>query len=128
MLPRPRTLIERGALWNCGVFTFKLGYILNILRALLGTTDFPLVSTRYHELPKKSFDYEVVENASSVADSAVHEGPVIEIKPGLKHSVRALTEMRIIEVQLGDLLIEEDIERFGYYWSESDRPSEEEKS
>lgn len=275
-----RELIERGALWNCGVFAFKLGYVLDILRELLGTTDFPLVSTRYRELPKMSFDYEVVESASSVAvspyagtwkdlgtwntlteemgeqcagrvvldegscrdthvvnetglplvvsgiersvvvatydgilvcskensvqvkslvsqaaaprpmyekrqwgeyrvldssvypngrkaltkellvekdrqfsyqchqsrsevwtvtagmgrvvldgvESAVCEGSVVEIKPGLKHTVRALTEMRIIEVQLGDLLIEEDIERFGYYWSESDRPSEEEKS
>ncbi len=48
----------------------------------------------------------------------VSEGSVVSIKPSQMHSVRALEELRIIEVQLGGLLEEEDIERFGCFWSE----------
>lgn len=49
--------------------------------------------------------------------SGVDAGSVILIAPGLMHAVRACTEMRVIEVQMGDFLVEEDIERFGNWWS-----------
>lgn len=48
----------------------------------------------------------------------VELGSVIDIKPLQKHAVRSLDELHIIEVQLGDSLVEEDIERFGYYWED----------
>ncbi len=47
-------LLEEGAYWNGGVFAFRLGYIMNIV-------------SRYSQLPKISFDYEVVEKAESVS-------------------------------------------------------------
>lgn len=60
-------LIASGALWNCGVFAFKLGYLLDVLGRYLDVANFEDVARRYAELPKASFDYEVVERASSVA-------------------------------------------------------------
>ncbi|MEO2483297.1 phosphomannose isomerase type II C-terminal cupin domain, partial [Eggerthella lenta] len=47
---------------------------------------------------------------------AVGPGSVVEVAPGRMHAARALSELRIVEVQLGDALVEEDIERFGSWW------------
>jgi mannose-1-phosphate guanylyltransferase len=46
----------------------------------------------------------------------VTRGDVINIKKGVRHAVRATTDLRFIEVQAGDMLIEEDIERFEWQW------------
>jgi mannose-1-phosphate guanylyltransferase len=46
----------------------------------------------------------------------VMRGDVINIKRGTKHAVKAITDLRIIEVQSGDTLIEEDILRFDWSW------------
>ena len=54
--------------------------------------------------------------------SCVGVGSVAKIPPGRMHAVRAFTELRIIEVQLGDVLVEEDIVRFGYYWNSIEGP------
>lgn len=48
--------IGEGALWNAGVFAFKLGYV----RAMLPT---PMI---FSEMPKISFDYQVVEQAKRI--------------------------------------------------------------
>lgn len=61
-----RSLIERGALWNCGVFAFRLGYLTAISNGYLKVESFEEFRSRYAELPKNSFDYEVVERAESV--------------------------------------------------------------
>ena len=59
-------LIADGALWNGGVFAFKLGYMLDIVAKYAGDTDFDHLCAGYDMLPKISFDYEVVEKARSV--------------------------------------------------------------
>ena len=64
---RARQLLEEGALWNGGVFAFRLGYMTDLLEKRLGTASFSEVYRRYGELPKISFDYEVAEKARSVA-------------------------------------------------------------
>jgi mannose-1-phosphate guanylyltransferase len=46
----------------------------------------------------------------------VSRGDVINIKKGTKHAVKAIEDLRIIEVQSGDNLIEEDIIRFDWSW------------
>jgi mannose-1-phosphate guanylyltransferase len=46
----------------------------------------------------------------------VSRGDVINIKKGTKHAVKAITDLRFIEVQSGDNLIEEDILRFDWTW------------
>ena len=59
-------LINNGALWNCGVFSFRLKYILDILKRLNLPIDYEQLYLRYNELPKISFDYQVVEKASNI--------------------------------------------------------------
>lgn len=46
----------------------------------------------------------------------VKMGDVIEIPANVKHALRAFKDIYAIEVQLGDLLVEEDTERLGNYW------------
>ena len=60
-------LLAEGALWNGGVFAFRLGYIMQILEKYVNAPSFTEVRARYQEFPKISFDYEVAERASSVA-------------------------------------------------------------
>lgn len=59
--------IEQGGLWNCGVFAFRLGYLEALRRSYLDVNSFEEMVSRYGELPKISFDYEVVEKAEKVA-------------------------------------------------------------
>ena len=62
-----RELLAGEACWNGGVFVFKLGYILDIAKNYLDNLSFDVIKEGYHKLPKNSFDYEVVEKASSVS-------------------------------------------------------------
>ena len=59
--------IAQGALWNSGVFAFKLGYALDKARELLNYTDYEDLFNRYEELTKISFDYAVVEKEKNIA-------------------------------------------------------------
>jgi len=59
-------LIKQDALWNCGVFAFKLSYILSILEAKGLPTDYRELHKHYSLLPNNSFDYEVVEKTKSI--------------------------------------------------------------
>ncbi|EJX11024.1 mannose-1-phosphate guanylyltransferase/mannose-6-phosphate isomerase [gut metagenome] len=60
-------LLAQGALWNGGVFAFRLGYMMKLLRRYVQTDSFEETRARYAEFPKISFDYEVAEKATSVA-------------------------------------------------------------
>lgn len=60
-------LIKEHAMWNGGVFAFRLGYLKEVVGKYITTNTFEDMVTRYAELPKISFDYEVVEKAKSVA-------------------------------------------------------------
>lgn len=60
-------LITAGALWNCGVFAFKLSYMLWLIAQYSQATTYESLRDGYKDLPKNSFDYEVVEKATSVA-------------------------------------------------------------
>ena len=62
-----RELLKQNAFWNGGVFAFRLGYIMNIVRQYLKTETFLETRNRYAEFPKISFDYEVAEKSESVA-------------------------------------------------------------
>lgn len=59
-------LISDGALWNGGVFAFKLGYITSLARGYYKSNSFAEVREHYSDFPKISFDYEVAEKALSV--------------------------------------------------------------
>lgn len=58
--------IALGALWNGGVFAFKLSYVLNIATDLFGTDDYDILFRKYDTLQKISFDYAVVEKEKSI--------------------------------------------------------------
>ena len=58
--------INEGALWNGGVFAYKLSYVLSKSKELLGTSDYDELFTNYSELKKISFDYAVVEAETSI--------------------------------------------------------------
>ncbi|MDF2926668.1 MAG: mannose-phosphate guanylyltransferase [Paenibacillaceae bacterium] len=60
-------LMEHNALWNCGVFAFKLGYLIRILEQRGLPVQYEELLLQYHSLPKISFDYEVVEQAERIA-------------------------------------------------------------
>ena len=53
--------IDQGALWNGGVFAYKLKYVLDKAHELIDFTDYHDLFARYDTLRKISFDYAVVE-------------------------------------------------------------------
>ncbi|WP_342438561.1 sugar phosphate nucleotidyltransferase [Paenibacillus sp. FSL L8-0436] len=61
-----KNLIAQGALWNCGVFAFRLGYLIDILSGQGLPVNYEELSEQYDQLPKISFDYEVVEKAAHI--------------------------------------------------------------
>lgn len=54
--------ISQGALWNGGVFAFKLDYVLKRAHELIDFTDYEDLYRKYDSLKKISFDYAVVEH------------------------------------------------------------------
>lgn len=65
--PAAAKLIEQGALWNCGVFGFKLKFLVDVLAEYCDKTTFDEIRGAFTSLPKNSFDYEVVEKADSIS-------------------------------------------------------------
>lgn len=63
---KAKEYIEAGALWNGGVFAYKLSYVLDKAKELLGTSDYAELFSDYENLKKISFDYAVVENEKSI--------------------------------------------------------------
>ena len=54
--------ISQGALWNGGVFAFKLDYVLKRAHELIDFTDYEDLYRKYDSLKKISVDYAVVEH------------------------------------------------------------------
>lgn len=54
--------IQKGALWNGGVFAFKLGYIIDKAHELINFIDYQDLYNKYEFLEKISFDYAVLES------------------------------------------------------------------
>lgn len=58
--------IDEGALWNGGVFAFKLSYLLNKTFELCGTNNYQELYDNYQSLNKISFDYAVAEHENDI--------------------------------------------------------------
>lgn len=58
--------IEQGALWNGGVFAYKLKYVLDRAHELIDFTDYNDLFAKYDTLTKISFDYAVVEKENKI--------------------------------------------------------------
>ena len=61
-----REYISKGALWNGGVFAFRLGYVLERAHALIDFEDYQDLFQKYETLKKISFDYAVVEHEPQI--------------------------------------------------------------
>lgn len=67
---RARELLAQGALWNTGVFAFRLGFLVDLMQKYFEPSNVQTVegfTAAFDKLPKKSFDREVLENNSNLA-------------------------------------------------------------
>lgn len=58
--------IQKGALWNGGVFAFQLQFVLDKAHELMDFTDYHDLFARYDTLRSISFDYAVVEKEEKI--------------------------------------------------------------
>ena len=58
--------IAQGALWNGGVFAYKLKYVMERAHELIDFTDYQDLYEKYETLTKISFDYAVVEHEKKI--------------------------------------------------------------
>lgn len=58
--------IRQGALWNGGVFAYRLKYVLDKAHELIDFTDYQDLFSKYETLTKISFDYAVVEKEENI--------------------------------------------------------------
>ncbi len=58
--------ISQGALWNGGVFAFKLSYMLNCAHELIDFQNYQDLFLKYDSLKKISFDYAVAEKEPNI--------------------------------------------------------------
>lgn len=59
-------LLAQNALWNCGVFAFKLDSIISLLDKKGLPVQYDQLVKQYIDMPKISFDYEVVEKTKNI--------------------------------------------------------------
>lgn len=62
-----KAYIDRGALWNGGVFAYKLKHVLKKAHELIDFTGYEDLYNKYDTLTKISFDYAVVEKENNIA-------------------------------------------------------------
>lgn len=58
--------LDRKALWNAGIFAFKVGYLLEKAHSMISFEDYRDLFSKYDTLTKISFDYAVVEKELSI--------------------------------------------------------------
>ena len=58
--------LNQGALWNAGVFAFKLGYLIDKAHELIDFIDYRDLLEKYETATKISFDYAVVEKEDKI--------------------------------------------------------------
>lgn len=63
---RAERLLEQGSLWNCGVFCFTIRTAKRWLEKYHLPMDYDEIVKHYIDLPKISFDYEILEHWNSI--------------------------------------------------------------
>lgn len=58
--------LKKNAVWNAGVFAFKLGYLMDKAHNMLDFKDYQDLYDHYDTVKKISFDYAVVEKEKSI--------------------------------------------------------------
>lgn len=61
-----KLITHENALWNCGVFAFKIEFILKALKENHLPTNYNDLLKEYSNLPKISFDYQIVEKTKNL--------------------------------------------------------------
>ena len=62
-----RDYISKGALWNGGIFAYKLGYVIDRAHELIEFKRYEDFFENYENVTKISFDYAVVEKEKSIS-------------------------------------------------------------
>lgn len=65
-LQKAKEYLSQGALWNGGVFVYRLSYVLKKTEELIGFSDYQKLFDGYKDLNKISFDYAVVEKEPDI--------------------------------------------------------------
>ena len=58
--------LQQNALWNAGIFAYKIGYLLEKAHSMIEFEDYRDLFNKYDTLTKISFDYAVVEKEPSI--------------------------------------------------------------
>lgn len=58
--------VSEGALWNAGIFAFKIDYLLACLWETFGFFTYKDIMDNYEKLPCMSFDYAIVEKEKNI--------------------------------------------------------------
>lgn len=65
-LETAKKYLEMGALWNSGVFAFKIGYLMEVAHKLIDFENYYDLYQKYSSLEKISFDYALVEKEKNI--------------------------------------------------------------
>lgn len=63
---KAKEYLKQNALWNAGVFSFRLGYLLEKAHNMMDFSDYRDLYSKYETLEKISFDYAIVEKEPSI--------------------------------------------------------------
>ena len=63
---KAKEYISNGALWNGGIFAYKIKYVLDIAHKLIDFKDYEDLYNKYETVNKESFDYAVVEKEDNI--------------------------------------------------------------
>ncbi|MBY5229515.1 mannose-1-phosphate guanylyltransferase [Bacillus paranthracis] len=91
-----------------------------VLTKRIGITASKNLSYQYHNNRSEVWTIVKGEGIFVLDDEirVVRSGDVLEIQPGQKHAIKAVTDLEFIEVQSGSELVEEDIVRIYMHWNE----------
>ncbi|MDJ1474766.1 sugar phosphate nucleotidyltransferase [Bacillus sp. LS15-K4] len=91
-----------------------------VLTKRIGITASKNLSYQYHNNRSEVWTIVKGEGIFVLDDKirVVRPGDVLEIQPGQKHAIKAVTDLEFIEVQSGSELVEEDIVRIYMQWDE----------
>ena len=67
-------LFVQGALWNGGVFAYKMGYVMDKAHEMMDFTDYQDLFDKYDTMKKISFDYAVAEHDEVSAEGTYSQG------------------------------------------------------
>ncbi len=71
-LDTAKKYLAQNALWNAGIFAFRLGYLLDKAHSMIDFQDYRDLFNRYHCMTKISFDYGILEQESSIQVMRYH--------------------------------------------------------